>query len=144
MGRCILLDKPLKTFLSNNRHRHRNRRTSDNESELSRGSGRSHNSHRKHRRQRSRHRRNDSGSENESSRGRSFSGHRKSTGSMELIDSNLQWHEVQRRQIDSSGFSSVQQASVMKSSNLATSKHQFNDLDSHHRSRRHKKNRLVF
>lgn len=126
------------------RTRHRNRRTSDNESEMSRGSGRSHNSHRKHRRHRSRHRRNDSGSENESSRGRSISGHRKSSGSMELIDSNLQWHEVQRRQADCSGLSAVQQASVMKS-NVAISKHQNNDTDSHgssnHKGRRHKKTR---
>ena len=64
---------------------------------------------------------------------------------MELIDSNHQWNEVQRRQTDS-GFSAVQQASVMKSS-MATSKHQSNDTDSHgssnHRGRRHKKNRLV-
>lgn len=122
------------------RHRHRNRRTSDNESEMSRGSSRSHNSHRKHRRQRSRHRRNDSGSENESTRSRSFSGHRKSTGSLELVDSNPQWHEVQRRQFNASGTSSVQQASVMRS-NFATSKQQFNDNDSYYRNRRNKKNK---
>ena len=126
-------------------YRHRRRRTSDNESELSRGSGRSHNSHRKHRRQRSKHRRNESGSDNESSRARSFSGHRKSSGSVELIDSNMQWHDVQKRQAELTGGSSVQQASVMKS-NMAT-KSQNNDTDSHshgsshHRSRRHKKNK---
>lgn len=133
----------LNSKISSYRHRHKGRRTSDNESELSRGS---HNSHRKHRRQRSKHRRNDSGSDNDSSRTRSFSGHRKSAGSVEvLVDSNHQWHEVQRRQAELTGGSAVQQASVMKSS-LAT-KHQNNDTDSHshssshHRSRRHKKNR---
>lgn len=134
------------SFYLVHRQRHRNRRTSDNESEMSRGSGRSHNSHRKHRRHRSRHRRNDSGSENESSRGRSFSGHRKSSGSMELIDSNQQWHDVQRRQTDYNGMSSVQQASVMKS-NAITTKHQNNDTDSHgssnHKGRRHKTKRYI-
>lgn len=129
--------------------RHRRRRQSDNESELSRGSGRSHNSHRKHRHQRSKHRRGESGSDNESnSRARSFSGHRKSSGSMELVDSNVQWHDVQRRQSELTSVSAVQQASVMKSS-LATTKHQQHSGDtdsqshgsSHNRSRRHKKNR---
>lgn len=109
---------------------------------MSRGSGRSHNSHRKHRRHRSRHRRNESGSENESSRGRSFSGHRKSLGSIELVDSNQQWHDVQRRQTDY-GLATVQHASVTKS-NAITSKHQMNDSDSHgnsHKGRRHKTKR---
>lgn len=102
------------------RQRHRNRRTSDNESELSRGSGRSHNSHRK-RRHRSRHRRTESGSENEGSR-RSFSGHRKSTGSMELLD----WRDGQRRRNDNGMNSSI------KSEN-----------DYNGKGRRHRKNRYV-
>ncbi|XP_055923467.1 uncharacterized protein DDB_G0287625 isoform X2 [Eupeodes corollae] len=131
---------------STRRHKHRHRRTSDNESELSRGSGksgRSHHSHRKHRR--SRHRRN-SGSENDSSRGRSYSGHRLSaSGSAgELIDSTSQWREVQRRQADGLGQSSVQQASVSKSSMVARSLHSndsHSDTHSHHKSRRHKKNK---
>lgn len=105
--------------------RHRNRRTSDNESELSRGSGRSHNSHRK-RRHRSRHRRTESGSENEGSR-RSFSGHRKSTGSMELLDANNQWRDGQRRRNDGSGLNSS-----IKSEN---------DYNGSHKGRRHRKNR---
>lgn len=127
------------------RHRHRSKRTSDNESELSRGSGRSHNSHRKHRRQRSRHKRNDSGSENDSTKARSLSGHRKLSNSIELIDSNMQWLEVQKKRADTVGISSVQQASVMKSS-LAT-KYQHNDNEtqssgsSHHKNRRNKKNK---
>ncbi|XP_055852617.1 band 4.1-like protein 4A isoform X4 [Episyrphus balteatus] len=132
---------------STRRHKHRHRRTSDNESELSRGSGksgRSHHSHRKHRR--SRHRRNSGGSENDSSRGRSYSGHRLSaSGSAgELIDSTSQWREVQRRQADGLGQSSVQQASVSKSSMVARSLHSndsHSDTHSHHKSRRHKKNK---
>lgn len=130
------------SFIFSGRQRHRNRRTSDNESELSRGSGRS--QHRKHRRHRSRHRRNESGSDNDGNRARSFSGHRKSTGSMELLDSNNQWNDAQRHQNESYG--AMQSASSMKS-NLSGSKHHSNDTDSHHssshRSRRHRKNRFV-
>ncbi|XP_055699610.1 band 4.1-like protein 4 isoform X3 [Phlebotomus papatasi] len=121
----------------------KNRRTSDNESEFSRASGRSgrsHNSHRKHRRQRSKHRRNDSGSENDSMRTRSYSGHRVSAGSVELIDSGSQWREVQRKQAELNGYSSIQQASVIKS-NLVP-KHQGGDSEhTHHRSRKHRKHR---
>lgn len=146
----------IKSTKENPFRRHRRRRQSDNESELSRGSGRSHNSHRKHRHQRSKNRsgggggRGESGSDNEgSNKARSFSGHRKSAGSMELIDSNVQWHDVQRRQAEL-GSSAVQQASVLKSSQ-ATSKHHHQSVtpdtdsqsrgSSHNRSRRHKKNR---
>lgn len=128
------------------RHRHRSKRTSDNESELSRGSGRSgrsHNSHRKHRRQRSKHRRNDgSGSEADSTRARSYSGHRPSGELPELVDSGNQWREVQRRQAESYGVSSVQQASVTKST-VVTTKHQ-SENDGYHtntRSRKHRKHR---
>ncbi|XP_055689098.1 band 4.1-like protein 4 isoform X1 [Lutzomyia longipalpis] len=121
----------------------KNRRTSDNESEFSRASGRSgrsHNSHRKHRRQRSKHRRNDSGSENDSMRTRSYSGHRVSAGSVELIDSGTQWREVQRKQAELNGYSSIQQASVIKSNLIP--KHHAGDSDhSHHRSRKHRKHR---
>ncbi|KNC34905.1 hypothetical protein FF38_11081 [Lucilia cuprina] len=137
---------------STRRHKHRHRRTSDNESELSRGSGRSARSHhRKHRR--SRHRRDSAGSEHESTRGRSYSGHRSSTARSasavgshsELIDSSSQWREAQRRQQEASlGQSSVQQASVSKSSMVARSLHSndsHSDTHSHHKSRRHKKNK---
>lgn len=106
------------------RQRHRNRRTSDNESELSRGSGRSHNSHRK-RRHRSRHRRTESGSENEGSR-RSFSGHRKSTGSMDLLDPNQSWRDAQRRRNDCGMNSSIKSET---------------DYNGSHKGRRHRKNR---
>ncbi|XP_059611522.1 band 4.1-like protein 4 isoform X2 [Phlebotomus argentipes] len=123
--------------------RRKNRRTSDNESEFSRASGRSgrsHNSHRKHRRQRSRHRRTDSGSENDSMRARSYSGHRVSAGSVELIDSGSQWREVQRKQAEMNGYSAIQQASVIKS-NLVPKHHGGESEHSHHRSRKHRKHR---
>uniref|UniRef100_A0A1I8PSV2 Erythrocyte membrane protein band 4.1-like 4A n=1 Tax=Stomoxys calcitrans TaxID=35570 RepID=A0A1I8PSV2_STOCA len=137
---------------STRRHKHRHRRTSDNESELSRGSGRSARSHhRKHRR--SRHRRDSGGSDHESTRGRSYSGHRSSAARSasavgshsELVDSSTQWREAQRRQQEASlGQSSVQQASVSKSSMVARSLHSndsHSDTHSHHKSRRHKKNK---
>ncbi|XP_064549300.1 hornerin isoform X2 [Drosophila montana] len=134
---------------STRRHKQRHRRTSDNESELSRGSGRSGRSHhRKHRRSH-RHRRDSAGgSDHDSTRGRSYSGHRSSSmrsGSAELIDSTTQWREVQRRQAEASlGQSSVQQASVSKSSMVARSLHSndsHSDTHSHHKSRRHRKNK---
>ncbi|XP_043652589.1 hornerin isoform X2 [Drosophila teissieri] len=137
---------------STRKHKHRHRRTSDNESELSRGSGRSGRSgrshHRKHRRS-NRHRRDSAGgSDHDSTRGRSYSGHRSSSmrsGSAELIDSTSQWREVQRRQAEASlGQSSVQQAAVSKSSMVARSLHSndsHSDTHSHHKSRRHRKNK---
>ncbi|KQS51967.1 uncharacterized protein Dere_GG11802, isoform C [Drosophila erecta] len=137
---------------STRKHKHRHRRTSDNESELSRGSGRSGRSgrshHRKHRRSH-RHRRDSAGgSDHDSTRGRSYSGHRSSSmrsGSAELIDSTSQWREVQRRQAEASlGQSSVQQAAVSKSSIVARSLHSndsHSDTHSHHKSRRHRKNK---
>uniref|UniRef100_A0A1A9W819 Erythrocyte membrane protein band 4.1-like 4A n=1 Tax=Glossina brevipalpis TaxID=37001 RepID=A0A1A9W819_9MUSC len=137
---------------STRRHKHRHRRTSDNDSELSRGSGRSVRSHhRKHRR--SRHRRDSGGSDRDSTRGRSYSGHRTSIArsasavgsASELIDSSTQWREAQRRQVEASlGQSSVQQASVSKSSMVARSLHSndsHSDTHSHHKSRRHRKNK---
>jgi len=140
----LMINEHFCALLIFSRHRHRHRRLSDNESEVSGRSGRSH--HRKHRR--SRHRR-DSGSERESSRGRSYSGHRasstRSAGSTELIDSTSQWLEVQRRQAQASqGISSVQQANVTKSSVVARSLNStdsHSDTHSHHRSRRHRKNK---
>lgn len=92
---------------------------------MSRGSGRSHSSHRK-RRHRSRHRRTESGSENESCR-RSFSGHRKSTGSMELLDPNRDWLDTEHRRNEDS---------ELKSSNK-------NDSENYQNNRRHRKNRYI-
>lgn len=120
----------------------RHRRASDNESELSRGSGKSghsHNSHRKQRRHRSKKRRNESGSENESTKIRNYSGHRSSSkGNYELVDSELQWQEVQRKQSEIKDVltngGGVQQAAVTKSSNL-TNTGTFGHRNRKHRSR---------
>ncbi|XP_050099346.1 uncharacterized protein LOC126579776 isoform X2 [Anopheles aquasalis] len=122
------------------RRRHRSRRVSDNESEMSRGSGRSgrsHNSHRKHRRHRSKNRRNRSDTE---SRDRSYSGHRRSTDSIELVDSGEQWLEVQRKQHSDA----VPKAAVIKSSQVMKGTHPDSGIiqhHHHHRSRRHRKHR---
>ncbi|XP_055618004.1 band 4.1-like protein 4A isoform X2 [Toxorhynchites rutilus septentrionalis] len=121
---------------SGRRRRHRSRRVSDNESEMSRGSGRSgrsHNSHRKHRRHRSKNRRNRSDTE---SRDRSYSSHRRSTESIELVDSGEQWLEVQRKQADN-----VQKAAVIKSSQVLKGSTPDSGIVHHHRSRRHRKHR---
>lgn len=121
---------------SGRRRRHRSRRVSDNESEMSRGSGRSgrsHNSHRKHRRHRSKNRRNRSDTE---SRDRSYSSHRRSTESIELVDSGEQWLEVQRKQADN-----VQKAAVIKSSQVIKGSTPDSGIVHHHRSRRHRKHR---
>ncbi|XP_062565326.1 uncharacterized protein DDB_G0283357-like isoform X2 [Armigeres subalbatus] len=121
---------------SGRRRRHRSRRVSDNESEMSRGSGRSgrsHNSHRKHRRHRSKNRRNRSDTE---SRDRSYSGHRRSTESIELVDSGEQWLEVQRKQADN-----VHKAAVIKSSQVIKGSTPDSGISHHHRSRRHRKHR---
>ncbi|XP_058055965.1 uncharacterized protein LOC131207370 [Anopheles bellator] len=123
---------------SGRRRRHRSRRVSDNESEMSRGSGRSgrsHNSHRKHRRHRSKNRRNRSDTE---SRDRSCSGHRRSTDSIELVDSGEQWLEVQRKQHSDA----VPKAAVIKSSQVMKGTHPDSGIVQHHqRSRRHRKHR---
>ncbi|XP_035773049.1 hornerin-like isoform X2 [Anopheles albimanus] len=122
------------------RRRNRSRRVSDNESEMSRGSGRSgrsHNSHRKHRRHRSKNRRNRSDTE---SRDRSYSGHRRSTDSIELVDSGEQWLEVQRKQHSDA----VPKAAVIKSSQVMKGTHPDSGIiqhHHHHRSRRHRKHR---
>lgn len=129
----------------------RNRRQSDNESELSRGSGKSGHSHRKQRRHRSRksRRNGDSGSENESIKSRNYSGHRPSKDNYELVDSELQWREVQRKQSELKEITSgVQQAAVTKSSHLTN--HSSSKANSHksstlggdsHRSRKHRRHR---
>lgn len=110
---------------SGSRH---HRRQSDNESEMSRGSGKSghsHHSHRKQRRHRSRRRHGaESGSENESMKSRNYSGHRSaSKDNYELVDSELQWREVQRKQNELKEITTgVQQAAVTKSSHLTAGK----------------------
>lgn len=123
----------------------RNRRQSDNESELSRGSCKSGHSHRKQRRHRSRksRRNGDSGSENESMKSRSYSGHRvPAKDNYELVDSELQWREVQRKQTQLQEVTSgVQQAAVTKSAQLLSHSHTSSSTGRSgrkHRSSRHR------
>lgn len=102
---------------------------SDNESELSRGSGRSGRSHRKHRRHRSRNR--ESGSE------RDHNHNEKHSEPLELVDSNTQWLEVQRKQAEKSNLGTVQQA-VIKSNTAPKSN---NSTDTYSRNKKNRKHR---
>jgi hypothetical protein len=111
---------------------------SDNESEMSRGSGRSGRSHRKHRRHRSRNR-DQSGSERGSST-RDYNYNEKYTEPPELIDSNKQWMEVQRKQAEKSNMGTVQQASVIKSTTAPKSN---NSTDTYSRNKKNRKHRYV-
>lgn len=118
------------------RHRSRSKRMSDNESEMSRGSGRSGRSHRKHRRHRSRNRDNTTGSERGSSRDYNYN--EKYADPPELVDSNKQWMEVQRKQAEKSNMGTVQQASVIKSNTAPKSS---NSTDTYSRNKKHRKHR---
>ncbi|CAL8101244.1 unnamed protein product [Orchesella dallaii] len=85
---------------SHRRHRHsRSRKCSDEESEISRSSGRSHHSKRRHKNSS---RRGDSGSDSENChhhRHRHRHKHRHSSSSRyEMVDSEVQWREAQRKQ----------------------------------------------
>lgn len=110
------------------RHRHRNnRRSSDNESEQS---GRSSKSHRKHRH---RSRKSSTGDDHEHRRHR-----------YQLVESEGQWREVQRRQAE--GRSAIQKASVVRPrSGYANSGLESESEISHHsssyRRRKHRKHR---
>lgn len=117
------------------RHRSRSKKMSDNESELSRGSGRSGRSHRKHRRHRSRNR--ESGSERGSST-RDYNYNEKYADQPELVDSNKQWLEVQRKQAEKTNTGTVQQASVIKSNTAPKSN---NSTDTYSRNKKHRKHR---
>ncbi|KAG5678589.1 hypothetical protein PVAND_008251 [Polypedilum vanderplanki] len=118
---------------SGRRHRSRSKRMSDNESELSRGSGRSGRSHRKHRRHRSRNR--ESGSERGGNRDHNHND--KYSESLELVDSNTQWLEVQRKQAEKSNLGTVQQA-VIKSNTAPKSN---NSTDTYSRNKKNRKHR---
>ncbi|KAL7051515.1 hypothetical protein ACKWTF_004492 [Chironomus riparius] len=120
---------------SGRRHRSRSKKMSDNESEMSRGSGRSGRSHRKHRRHRSRNR--ESGSERGSST-RDYNCNEKYADQPELVDSNKQWLEVQRKQAEKSNMGTVQQASVIKSNTAPKSN---NSTDTYSRNKKHRKHR---
>ncbi|XP_025419014.1 band 4.1-like protein 4 [Sipha flava] len=110
------------------KHRHRNhRRSSDNESEQS---GRSSKSHRRHRH---RSRKSSAGEEHEHRRHR-----------YQLVESEGQWREVQRRQAE--GRSAIQKASVVRPrSGYANSGLESESEISHHsssyRRRKHRKHR---
>lgn len=122
---------------SGRRHRSRSKKMSDNESEMSRGSGRSGRSHRKHRRHRSRNR--ESGSDRGGSGGNTDHNYNeKYTEPPELVDSNKQWMEVQRKQAEKSNMGTVQQASVIKSNTAPKSN---NSTDSYSRNKKHRKHR---
>lgn len=113
---------------------------SDNESEMSRGSGRSGRSHRKHRRHRSRNR------ESESERGggsssKDYNYNEKHTEPPELVDSNKQWLEVQRKQAEKLNMGTVQQASVIKSNTAPKSSNNSTDSYSRSNNKKHRKHR---
>lgn len=104
------------------RHRHRSRKNSDEESEVSRSSGRSHHSKRRHKNSS---RRGDSGSESENChhhRHRHRHKHRHSSSSRyEMVDSEVQWREAQRKQQSThSSSGGVQQASVIPATPMGT------------------------
>ncbi|XP_015378725.1 PREDICTED: band 4.1-like protein 4 isoform X2 [Diuraphis noxia] len=113
------------------KHRHRNnRRSSDNESEQSGRSGKSGKSHRKHRH---RSRKSSTGDDHEHRRHR-----------YQLVESEGQWREVQRRQAE--GRSAIQKASVVRPrSGYANSGLESESEISHHsssyRRRKHRKHR---
>ncbi|XP_049832694.1 band 4.1-like protein 4 isoform X5 [Schistocerca gregaria] len=129
------------------RHRHhRSRRSSDNESELSKGSGsgKSHShGHRRHRhRSHGTHRR-ESSSEQDSHhrhRHKSSSKHRHSSH-YELVDSEAQWKEVQRKQAE--GGTGIHKANVIPSrrSGYMNSGMETESELSYHQKRKQKKHR---
>ncbi|XP_054277525.1 band 4.1-like protein 4 isoform X2 [Macrosteles quadrilineatus] len=121
------------------RHRHhRSRRSSDNESELSRCSGGGKSRRHRHRSRRA------SGGEDSSSRHNSKS----SKHRYELVDSESQWKEVQRRQAE--GSSGIQQATVISNkesqninrrSGYMNSGMETESEHSYHHRRKHRKHR---
>ncbi|XP_068916245.1 band 4.1-like protein 4 isoform X2 [Tenebrio molitor] len=94
------------------KRKHRSKLTSDNESELSKSSNRS---HRKHRRRRSKGNKKDSESEQES-QDRKYSNKMKHLDHQyELVNSDYQWQEVQRKLYNEGNSNSIQQANVISS-----------------------------
>ncbi|XP_060528153.1 band 4.1-like protein 4 [Cylas formicarius] len=122
------------------KRRHRSR-TSDNESELSKSSNKS---KRKHRRRKSKSRR-DSGSEFESKSLDNRKSRSKSDNYYELVDSELQWQEVQmKNQSRDSNSNSIQQANVVSSRSRGHEKskqHSSPDYGTGNRPRKHRKHR---
>nr|CAD7429192.1 unnamed protein product [Timema monikensis] len=127
-------------------HHHRSRRGSDNDSELSKCSGKSH-GHRRHR-HRSHGNKRDSGSEQDQHhrhRHKSSSRHssRPSGSHYELVDSEAQWREVQRKQAE--GGTGIHQATVTtvgnRRSGYMNSGMETESEQSYHHKRKHKKHR---
>lgn len=123
----------------------RSRRQSDNESELSRGSsksGTSHHSCRKQRRHRSRRRSRDEFSDIGSVKTGTYS---EKKGNYELVDSELQWREVQRKKAAAKDLSSgvVQQASVtnLVSNSTVNSNGNTNSLSNSRGRKHHRRHR---
>ncbi|CAG2055664.1 unnamed protein product, partial [Timema podura] len=131
-------------------HHHRSRRGSDNDSELSKCSGKSH-GHRRHR-HRSHGNKRDSGSEQDQHhrhRHKSSSRHsssRPSGSHYELVDSEAQWREVQRKQAE--GGTGIHQATVTtvgnRRSGYMNSGMETESEQSYHHKRKHKKHRYTF
>ncbi|PSN55949.1 hypothetical protein C0J52_00424, partial [Blattella germanica] len=126
------------------RHRHhRSRRGSDNESELSKCSGKSH-GHRRHR-HRSHGNKRDSGSEQDQHhrhRHKGSSRHRHGSH-YELVDSEAQWKEVQRKQAE--GGTGIHQATVVtnrRSGYMNSGMETESELSYHHK-RKQKKHREI-
>ncbi|XP_021942330.1 band 4.1-like protein 4 isoform X2 [Zootermopsis nevadensis] len=124
------------------RHRHhRSRRGSDNESELSKCSGKSH-GHRRHR-HRSHGNKRDSGSEQDQHHRHRHkgSGRHRHGSHYELVDSEAQWKEVQRRQAE--GGTGIHQATVVtnrRSGYMNSGMETESELSYHHK-RKQKKHR---
>ncbi|VVC26176.1 Hypothetical protein CINCED_3A024797 [Cinara cedri] len=118
------------------KHRHRNRRSSDNDSEQS---GRSGKSHRRHR-----HRSRKSSSSAAAAAATTGDEHEHRQHRYQLVESEGQWREVQRRQAE--GRSAIQKASVVRPrSGYANSGLESESEISHHsssyRRRKHRKHR---
>lgn len=118
------------------KRKHRSR-TSDNESELSKGSSRS---RRKHRKRKSRSRK-DSGSEYDSKSTERRSSRSKSDNYYELVDSGLQWQEVQKNISRDSNSNSIQQANVISSRKNGERKAELGDYNTTGRRNKHRKHR---
>ncbi|KAJ8917863.1 hypothetical protein NQ315_010776 [Exocentrus adspersus] len=118
------------------KRKHRSR-TSDNESELSKSSSRS---RRKHRKRKSRSRK-DSGSEYESKSTERRSSRSKPDNYYELVDSGLQWQEVQKNISRDSNSNSIQQANVISSKKNSERKSEPGDYSSTGRRNKHRKHR---
>lgn len=117
--------------------KHRSR-TSDNESEHSNRSSRS---RRRHRRRKSRSSRKDSGSEYENKYSESRS-RTKSDNYYELVDSGLQWQEVQKNvSNENSSFNGIQKANVVSSKKSHENRSNSSNYNSTGRRNRHRKHR---